>query len=119
MCNYVDGELLDDPVKGKHLISYERKHAAYVRELPAYKDWFIYNMFTPFSFVGELIEYGIFDDFINMRSDVRKMRPFSNIWPAVERNIHSIICIALFSNLSLLAEPLYLSKPEFQDQPIS
>ena len=112
MCNYVDGELLDDPVKGKHLISYERKYAAYVRELPAYKDWFIFNMFTPFSFVGESIEYGIFDDFINMRGDIIKMRPFSNVMPAIERNIHSIICLTLFYNLSLLVEPVELTKPE-------
>jgi len=79
----VDGEVLDDPVKGKHLTNYERKNAAYVRELPSFKDWFIYNMFTPFAFVGESIEYGIFDDFINMRGDIIKMRPFSNVFSAV------------------------------------
>ena len=83
MANYVDAELLDDPVKGKHLISYERKYAAYLLELPSYLDWFIYNTFTPFSFVGESVEYGIFDDYINMRGDITKMRPFSNAFSAL------------------------------------
>ena len=83
MANYVDAELLDDPVKGKHLISYERKYAAYLLELPSYLDWFIYNTFTPFSFIGESLEYGIFDDYINMRGDITKMRPFSNAFSAL------------------------------------
>ena len=117
MCNYVDGEVLDDPEKGKNLISYERKYAAYVRELPAYKDWFFYNMFTPFSFCGESIEYGVFDDFINMRGDIAKMRPFSNVYSAVQRNTHSIICFAVFYYLGMLAEPLGMTGPEFHEHP--
>lgn len=117
MCNYVDGELLDDPVKGKHLISYERKYAAYLRELPFYADWFAYNMFTPFAFCGESIEYGIFDDFINMRGDITKMRPFSNVFSAVQRHIHSLICFAVFYYLSLLATPLGMMESEFQEHP--
>ena len=79
MCNYVDGEKLDDPEKSKHLTSHEKKYAAYVRELPSFTDWFVYNMFTPFSFIGESFEYGIFDDFINMRGDITKMKPGSNV----------------------------------------
>ena len=117
MCNYVDGEKLDDPEKGKHLISYERKFAAYVRELPSFAEWFTYNMFTPFSFIGESIEYGIFDDFINMRGDITKMRPGSNIFSAIQRNTHSIICIAVFYYISMLAEPMGMTEPAFQDQP--
>lgn len=115
MCNYVDGELLDDPVKGKHLTTYERKCAAYVRELPPFKDWLTYNMFTPFSFIGESIEYGLFDDYINMRGDITKMRPFSNVFAAVQRNVHSIICIAVYYYLSMIAEPMGMTKLDFID----
>ena len=115
MCNYVDGELLDDSVKGKHLTASERKYAAYVRELPAYKDWFIYNMFAPFSFIGESVEYGLFDDYINMRGDITKMRPFSNVFTAIQRFVHSIICIAVFYYLSMVVDPMGMAKLDFID----
>ena len=88
-----------------------------MRELPSYADWFAYNMFTPFAFCGESIEYGIFYDFINMRGDITKMRPFSNVFSAVQRHIHSLICFAVFYNLSLLAEPLGMTGPEFYEHP--
>ena len=88
-----------------------------MRELPPFADWFVFNMFTPFSFIGESIEYGIFDDFINMRGDITKMRPLSNIFPALLRNVHSLICFAVFYYLGLLAEPLGMTGAEFQEQP--
>ena len=79
MCNYVDAEVLDDNEKGKYLTSQERKYAAYVRELPSFTNWFVYNMFTPFSFCGDSLEYGIVDDFMNMRGDITKISRSSTI----------------------------------------
>ena len=79
MCNYVDAGKLDDSEKGKFLTDHEKKYAVYVRKLPSFADWFAYNLFTPFSFIGESFEYGIFDDFINMRGDITKMKPGSNV----------------------------------------
>ena len=117
MSNFVDAELLDDPVKGKYLTSRERHFAEYLRKVPSFMDWFNYNMFTPFSFIGESIEYGIFDDFINYRGDITKMRPYSNIFPAVRRQIESIICFSVFYSLSFIAEPLDMVKPEFLAHP--
>ena len=75
-------------------------------------------MFTPFSFVGESIEYGTFDDFINYRGDITKMRPHSNVFPAVRRQIESIICFSVFYSLSHIAEPLDMIKPEFLEHPL-
>ena len=117
MCNFTDAELLDDPVKGKHLTSRERYYAEYLRKVPSFFDWFNYNMFTPFAFIGESIEYGTFDDFINYRGDIAKMRPHSNIFPAVRRQIESIICFSVFYSLSFIAEPLDMLKPEFLARP--
>jgi len=71
MCNYIDGELLDDPVKGAHLTQRERKYAEYFRERPSFEDWCHYNFFLPFSFIGEFYEYGTFIDFINYQGDVK------------------------------------------------
>ena len=115
MCNYVDAEHLDDPVKSKHLISYERKFAAYARELPSFYDWASYNLFTPFSFIGESIEYGLYDNFINMRGDIIKMRPHSNVIPAIQRFVHSLICFVVFYYLSIIAEPFGMATPEFME----
>ena len=115
MCNYMDAEILDDAVKGKHLLAMERKYAAYVRTLPSFADWCHYHMFAPFSFIGESIEYGIFDDFINFRGDIKKMRPFANVVPAIRRHMEHLMCFFVFYSLGMMAPLQDMTKPEIAD----
>ena len=75
-------------------------------------------MFAPFSFVGESIEYGIFDDFINYKGDVTKMRKFSNLEPAVRRQMEHLFCFFVFWSLGQIAHATEMTKPEFMDVPV-
>ena len=85
LCNFVDAEVLDDPKKGMHLSLHERKHAACLREIPSFADWFHFNCFTPFTYFGGQCEYSHWIEFVDGRGDVTKMRRFSNILPALKR----------------------------------
>lgn len=109
MCNYVDGEVLDDEEKGKHLTSRERKFANHLRERPSFEDWCHYNFFLPFSFIGDFYDFGDYMDFINYRSDVKKMRPFSNVLPWLQRWAESSLCWFIFYQLSLMANHRHMA----------
>ena len=115
MCNYMDAKILDDSEKSKLMTAHERKYASYVRTLPSFADWCHYHMFAPFSFMGESIEYGIFDDFINFRGDIKKMRPFANVVPAIRRHLEHLMCCFVFYSLGAMAPLDEMTKPDFLD----
>ena len=109
MCNYVDAEVLDDADKGAHLIDRERKYAHFLRKRPRFIDWCHYNFFLPFSFIGDFYNFGDYIEFINLRSDVAKMRPLSNVVPFLQRWVESLICWFIFYQLGLMANPIVMS----------
>jgi len=118
MCNYIDGELLDDPVKGAHLTQRERKYAEYLRERPSFEDWCHYNFFLPFSFIGDFYEYGAFIDFINYQGDVKKMRPLSNFVPALQRFCEQLLCWTVYYQMGQMANIYFMAEPEFLEYPM-
>ena len=85
MCNYQDAGIIDDPVKGKNLLKFERDMAEPFRKLPSYLDWFHYHSFAPLAFIGENVDYARFYAFIHYRGDVTVMTKNSNILPALRR----------------------------------
>lgn len=60
MCNYEDAGKIDDPVKGNHLLPYERELAEPFRQLPSYMEWFHYHCFAPLAYIGENVSYAKF-----------------------------------------------------------
>lgn len=114
MCNYMDAEVLDDDVKGKHLTARERKFAKYLKERPSFEDWCHYNFFLPFSFIGDFYDFGDYVEFINFRGDIAKMRPYSNLLPWLQRWIESTLCWFVFYQLGQMASSRFMATEEFK-----
>ena len=114
MANYVDAELLDDQVKGAQLTDRERHCAKYLRKRPSFEDWCHYNLFLPFSFIGDFYDFVDYVEFINMTGDVSKMRPFSNVVPFLKRWLESLLRWFVFYQLGQMASPVFMSTPEFK-----
>ena len=62
------------------------------------------------------VEYKVFDDFISLRGDVKEMRPGSNVWPALKRQLHSLLCVLAFLLTKWLVPLDSLLSPELTAQ---
>lgn len=94
--NYRDG--LED----KGLTSREKKYA--LKELPGFFSYcnFVFNLQS--SVIGPSFEFKDWDDFINLRGDYAKMRPFTNYLPALQRFGEALLCIVV-SNVCFIYFP--------------
>ena len=76
-------------------------------------------MFAPLSFCGENVGYAKFDSFINFRGDVSKMSAYSNVLPAIRRQIELFLTFAIFQKLGSLAQAKDMITLEFKESSAS
>jgi len=74
-------------------------------------------MFAPFSFIGESMEFGMYEDFINFKGDVTRMKPLTNVVPAIRRQLEHLVCFSVCYSFMMIADPFDMTKPEFMDCP--
>lgn len=117
LVNYRDAEKLQDKEKAKELTDRERYHAEVLREFPSFADWCHYHMVMLTSTLGgPPTEYRPYIEFINLESDVREMKPFSNFWPAIKRFMSVLACMAAFSAMITFVDKNVLIDPQFKQE---
>lgn len=86
--------------------------------MPTFFEWSAYFYFVGTVNIGMSIEYKDFTDFINLRGVYAKMRPGSQIWPALKRASHFVIMVVIGGQLAkrgflpkMLLDPGFVNEP--------
>lgn len=103
--NYRDGYGDQDA----QLTSREKKYA--VKELPSFFEYCNYVFNIQSSVIGPSFEYKDWDDFLNLRGDFNKMRPFSNYPGAIKRYVEGLLCFVVSSVFSIYFPYDYVLEP--------
>lgn len=69
--------------------------------------------------IGPSFEFKDWDNFMNLRGDYAKLRPFSNYLPAVARFGHGIGCVGIGIGLTVVFDPQYMLTNEFSTSHIA
>ena len=100
------------------MTSRERVFAEPLAQPPSLVEWCNFFFFAGTVCFGMPLEYKHFDDFINLKGDYGKMRPGSQVVPALVRTGQGFLCMVLMSIMKKRFEPETLLLDSFATEPL-